>query len=179
MRCGVRIAAARRFDCPGSTHTGRRFSALGVRDQALAVGTNHPQSSRPRPRPQPPPAGYLLSLAVHDPRDPRDGLLRMGQGILQLAYRATTDEVVELYRDEPMLAVSTENNISAWFFLHQLADLTREARWVEAAERIRRGLLQSALFGSASPSGAKPWLNCPNESFQALCSKHGDASGYR
>src|SRR2546430_11323836 len=96
-------------------------------------------------------AGYLLSLAVNDPRDPRDGLLRMGQGILQLAYRATTDEVVELYRDEPMLAVSTENNISAWLFLHQLADLTREARLVEAAERIRRGLPQSAWNHSLRP----------------------------
>ena len=154
-------------------------------------------------------AGYLLSLAVNDARDPRDGLLRMGQGILQLAYRATTDEVVELYRDEPMLAVSTENNISAWFFLHQLADLTREARWAEAAERIRRGLLQSAWndslgqfnqgfapLGDADPNKA---LDCaawgalfllaagePHKAEQALAavdryyaSKHGDASGYR
>ena len=154
-------------------------------------------------------AGYLLSLAVNDPRDPRDGLLRMGQGILQLAYRATSDEVVELYRDEPMLAVSTENNISAWFFLHQLADLTREARWVQAADRIRRGLLQSAWndslgqfnqgfapLGDADPDKA---LDCaawgalfllaagePQRAQQALAaadryyvSKHGDASGYR
>jgi hypothetical protein len=89
-------------------------------------------------------ANYLCSLAVNDPRHPRDGLLRMGQGILTLAYRATTDEVVELYRDEPLLAVSTENNISAWFFLRQLAGLTHEARWSEAADRIRRGLLQHA-----------------------------------
>src|SRR5947209_8730112 len=89
-------------------------------------------------------ANYLLSLAVNDPHDPRDGLLRMGQGVLKLAYRAKTDEVVELYRDEPMLAVSTENNISAWFFLRRLAGLTREPRWADAAERIRRGLLQRA-----------------------------------
>ena len=73
-------------------------------------------------------AGYLLSLAVHDPRDPRDGLLRMGQGILQLAYRATTDEVVELYRDEAMLAVSTENNISSWFFLRALGQFSQGSR---------------------------------------------------
>jgi len=105
--------------------------------------------------------------------------------------------------------VSTENNISAWFFLHQLADLTREARWVEAAERIRRGLLQSAWndslgqfnqgfapLGDADPNKA---LDCaawgalfllaagePHKAEQALAavdryyaSKHGDASGYR
>src|SRR5256885_6988221 len=90
-------------------------------------------------------AGYLLSLAVNDPRAPRDGLLRMGQGILQLASRATGGAVVELYRDEPMLAVSTENNISAWFFLHQLAGLTNEARLAQAAQRGPRGVLPSAL----------------------------------
>jgi hypothetical protein len=87
-------------------------------------------------------ATYLRSLVVNDPGDPRDGLLRMGSGVLTLAYRAQPGEVVELYRDAPARAVSTENNISAWFFLRQLAGLTRDARWGDAAERIRRGLLE-------------------------------------
>jgi hypothetical protein len=86
-------------------------------------------------------ATYLGSLAVNDSGDPRDGLLRMGSGLLTLAYRAGPGEVVELYRDEPARAVSTENNISAWFFLRELATLTRDAHWGEAAERIRRALL--------------------------------------
>src|SRR5207253_10452316 len=90
------------------------------------------------------PTAAARSRPVADPGAPRGGRVRMGKGIRQLACRATAQEVVELYRREPMLAVSTENNISAWFFLHQLAGLTREARWAEAAERIRRGLLQSA-----------------------------------
>src|SRR5437660_891805 len=126
-------------------------------------------------------------------------------------HRSATydDALVELYRDELMLAVSIENNISAWFFLHQLADLTREARWAQAADRIRRGLLQSAWndslgqfnqgfapLGDADPDKA---LDCaawgalfllaagePQRAQQALAaadryyvSKHGDASGYR
>src|SRR2546430_1637169 len=154
-------------------------------------------------------AGYLLSLAVNAPRDPRDGLLRMGQGILQLAYHATSDEVVELYRDEPMLAVSTENNISAWFFLRRLAGLTREPRWADAAERIRRGLLQRAWndsVGQFNQGFAPPGdpdrnkaLDCASwgalfllaagdtsRAQRALAaidryyaSKHGDASGHR
>jgi len=154
-------------------------------------------------------ANYLLSLAVNDPHDPRDGLLRMGQGVLKLAYRAKTDEVVELYRDEPMLAVSTENNISAWFFLRRLAGLTREPRWADAAERIRRGLLQRAWndsVGQFNQGFAPPGdpdrnkaLDCASwgalfllaagdtsRAQRALAaidryyaSKHGDASGYR
>ncbi len=89
-------------------------------------------------------ANYLLSLQVDDPADPRHGLLRLGYATIELAYRAESEEVVEVYLDEPALGISTENNISAWFFLRQLGELTGEARWRDAAERIRRGLLRGA-----------------------------------
>jgi hypothetical protein len=88
-------------------------------------------------------AKYLLTLQVNDPSDPRDGLVRLGYGTINLAYSAKTNEVIELYLDEPAMGISSENNISAWFFLRQLADLTGETRWSQAAERIRRGLLRS------------------------------------
>ncbi len=87
---------------------------------------------------------HLLALQVNDPADPRHGLLRLGYGNIQLAYRAERGEVVELYGDEPALGISTENNISAWFFLRQLAVVTGEARWQEMAVLIRDGLLRSA-----------------------------------
>lgn len=87
-------------------------------------------------------AKYLLSLQVNDSSDHRDGLLRLGYGSITLAYRADTNQVVELYQDEPALGISTENNISAWFFLRQLAMLTGESRWSQAAERLGRGLLR-------------------------------------
>jgi hypothetical protein len=86
-------------------------------------------------------AKYLLTLQVNDQSDPRDGLLRLGYGTITLAYSAKANEVIELYLDEPAMGISTENNISAWFFLRQLAELTGEVRWSQAAGRIQLGLL--------------------------------------
>jgi hypothetical protein len=86
-------------------------------------------------------AKYLLTLQVNDRSDPRDGLLRLGYGTITLAYRAKANEVIELYLDEPAMGISTENNISAWFFLRQLAEVTGEVRWSQAADRIKLGLL--------------------------------------
>ena len=88
-------------------------------------------------------AKYLLTLQVNDPADPRDGLLRLGYGTINLAHSAKANEVIEVYRDEPAMGISTENNISAWFFLRELTELRPEARWNQAAERIRRGLLRT------------------------------------
>lgn len=87
---------------------------------------------------------YLLSIQVDDSADRRSGLIRLGYGTLELAYRAESDEIAEIYLEEPAWGISTENNISAWFFLRQLARLTGEDRWSQAAERIRLGLLRSA-----------------------------------
>ena len=87
-------------------------------------------------------AKYLLTLQVNDQSDPRDGLLRLGYGTITLAYSAKANDVVELYLDEPAMGISTENNMSAWFFLRQLAELTGEVRWSQAALRIQRGLLK-------------------------------------
>ena len=89
-------------------------------------------------------ANYLLSLQVNDPADPRHGLLRLGYATIELAVGAEAEEVVEVYLDEPALGISAENNISVWFFLQQLGELTREARWRDAADRVRRGLLHGA-----------------------------------
>ncbi len=87
---------------------------------------------------------YLLSLQVNDPRDGRHRLLRLGTGSIALVYRADLNQVTENYTDGPNPGISTENNISAWFFLRQLASLTGASRWREAAESIRAGLLKSA-----------------------------------
>ncbi|MBP1766756.1 MAG: hypothetical protein H6P98_871 [Candidatus Aminicenantes bacterium] len=87
---------------------------------------------------------YLLSLQVSDAQDLRDGLVRLGFGQIELAYKPDINKVVEIYTDGPYPGISTENNISAWFFLRQLGVLTGEARWTRAAERIRAGLLRAA-----------------------------------
>lgn len=87
---------------------------------------------------------YLLTLQVNDRTAPSDGLLRLGFGTITLTFRANPNGVMEVYKAEPAAGISTENNISAWFFLRQLAALTGEARWAQAAERIRDGLLRHA-----------------------------------
>lgn len=89
-------------------------------------------------------ATYLLSLQVNDPAARTDGLLRLGFGSITLAYRADINNVEEVYEAKPALGISTENNLSAWFFLHQLAAVTSEPRWSQAADRIRDALLRSA-----------------------------------
>jgi hypothetical protein len=91
---------------------------------------------------------YLLSLEVSDARDRRDGLLRLGFGRIELAYKADINKVVEIYTEGPYPGISTENNISAWFFLRQLGAVTGEARWIRAAERVRTALLSSAWDAS-------------------------------
>src|SRR2546425_7999262 len=52
----------------------------------------------------------------------------------------------------PYTTLFRSNDISAWFFLRRLAGLTREPRWADAAERIRRGLLQRAWNDSVGRS---------------------------
>jgi len=87
---------------------------------------------------------YLLSIQVNDAQDPRDGLMRLGFGQIELAYRRDLNKVIEIYTDGPYPGISTENNISAWFFLRRLGILTGDGRWSWAAERVRAGLLRSA-----------------------------------
>ncbi len=89
-------------------------------------------------------ANYLVTLQVNDTSDRRDGLLRLGYGTVVLEYRDDTNNVAELYQNEPASGISTENNISAWFFLRQLGELTGQDRWSRAAEQISRGLVRAA-----------------------------------
>ena len=104
-------------------------------------------------------ANYLLSVQVDDQADPRHGLLRLGYGTIELAYSAETDGVLEIYLDEPALGISSENNISAWFFLRRLSESTGEARWSKAAERIRSGLLRGGWNDDIGQfnRGFRPW----------------------
>ena len=87
-------------------------------------------------------ADYLLSLEIRDPGDPRDGLIPLGVGQLELAYRSDLDKVVEVYSGRTDHGISTENNISTWFFLRQLAQLTGDVRHRQGADRIRDALLR-------------------------------------
>jgi hypothetical protein len=88
-------------------------------------------------------ASYLLSLQVNDPADPRNGLLRLGWGTIDLAVDPNQHAVIELYHDVPAVGISAENNISAWLFLRELSDLTGDTRCRAAGERIAAALLRA------------------------------------
>ena len=89
-------------------------------------------------------ATYLTSLEATEPENPAHGLLRQGYGRIRFVYHPEKNDVLEDYEDLPALGFSTENNISSWFFLHALGQLTGDARWVQAADRIREALLRVA-----------------------------------
>lgn len=89
-------------------------------------------------------ATYLISLEATEPDNPAHGLLRQGYGNIRLVYHPEKNDVLEDYEDVPARGFSTENNISSWFFLRALGQVTGDARWPAAAGRIRDALLRVA-----------------------------------
>jgi hypothetical protein len=153
-------------------------------------------------------ANYLLSLEVTDPGHPCFGLLRQGHGSIRLEYRPEQRDVIEEYQNAPALGFSTENNISSWFFLRALGQVTPESRWREAADRLRHALLRvawderiSQFDEGFSPGGqrdAVQALDCASwgtlfllasgefekaqqtlRSVETYASRDGEAAGYR
>jgi hypothetical protein len=153
-------------------------------------------------------ANYLLSLEVTEPSHPCFGLLRQGYGSIRLAYRPERHDVIEEYQNAPALGFSTENNISSWFFLRALGQVTGESLWSDAADRLRRALLRvawderiSQFDEGFSPGGqrdAVKALDCASwgtlfllaagesekaqqalRSVETYASHDGDAAGYR
>lgn len=89
-------------------------------------------------------ATYLTSLEATESENPAHGLLRQGYGNIRLVYHPDKNDVLEDYEDVPARGFSTENNISSWFFLRALGDVTGDARWTAAAGRIQDALLRVA-----------------------------------
>jgi hypothetical protein len=83
---------------------------------------------------------FLLGLQVAEPGAGR-GLLRGGRAHVALAPAPDGRSVSEVYEDRPIRWVSTEHNISSFFFLGGLARLTGEPRYAAAVAAIRDGLL--------------------------------------
>ena len=153
-------------------------------------------------------ADYLLSLESKEAEHPCFGLLRQGHGSIRLTYQAARHEVTEDYLDEPAMGFSTENNISSWFFLRALGQVTGNSRWQEAADRIRRALLRVAWdprisqfdegFSRGGQRDAVKALDCASwgalfllaagerekaaqalKSAEIYASQDGEATGYR
>jgi hypothetical protein len=86
-------------------------------------------------------AGYLLSRQKEPGDDPRADLV-LG-GFVSYSYELNArGELVETYTPGEIDWASTEHNIDAFFFLRDLGHMTQDARFTEAAARIRGALLR-------------------------------------
>jgi hypothetical protein len=87
-------------------------------------------------------ADFLLTLRVADAPHAR-GLLRGGRGVVRLTVDPARKTVQEVYQDGPVRWISTEQNISSFFFLASLHRVSGEPRYGAAAQEIRQRLLGS------------------------------------
>ena len=85
-------------------------------------------------------ARYLTGRQVGDPDDRRFGLVTGGEGSYTMRLHEETGKPVEVYDPSPVGWASTEHNIDAYFFLRDLAVLTGNESYQDAADRIRNGL---------------------------------------
>jgi hypothetical protein len=92
-------------------------------------------------------ANYLLARQIAQPGDPRDGLVLGGIGAFRLDV--IDGEVREQYTAGEVAWAATEHNIDAYFFLRDFGKLTGEARFGQAAERIRSALLERGWMSAA------------------------------
>lgn len=87
-------------------------------------------------------AGYVLDRQVTKAGDPRDGLVRGGQGTFRYELDAR-GRLRERLEPEDITWTSVEHNIDAFFFLRALARVTGEASYSAAAARIAQGLART------------------------------------
>jgi hypothetical protein len=87
-------------------------------------------------------ARWLLDRQVPAGVDPRAELLTGGSGSTVLAFPEGAAGPVEVSSAAAVQWVSTEHNIDAWYFLRDLGRLTGNARYAQAAERIRVRVLE-------------------------------------
>lgn len=86
-------------------------------------------------------ADYILSQMVENRGDKRYGLVKGGYGLYELKYDPVQMEVMQRFIDQPVEWCSTEHNIDSYFFLRDLGRLTKEEKFLNAADRIRRSIL--------------------------------------
>lgn len=91
-------------------------------------------------------AQYLIGLQASEP-DALAGLVLGGFGSFVLD--AADGGVHERYVSGPISWASTEHNVDAYFFLRDLAHLTGNAEYAQAAERIRTALLARGWMPAA------------------------------
>jgi hypothetical protein len=86
-------------------------------------------------------ARFVLARQVPDGPDPRAGLVTGGTGSSVVALEDGAARPTEIPDSAAVEWVSMEHNIDAWYFLRDLGRITGDARYSDAAERIRARVL--------------------------------------
>lgn len=87
-------------------------------------------------------AKYLLSRQVTKPGDPRDGLIRGGEGTYRYELDARGQLREKLYEEDISWA-SVEHNVDSFFFFRALARVTENESYRAAAARIAKALARN------------------------------------
>ena len=85
-------------------------------------------------------ADFISRQRANEPPLAR-GLLKGGQGVVKVHRHTDKKKVVEIYQDRSVLWVSTEHNISSYFFLTALYQLTQEPRYGTRAAEVSDRLM--------------------------------------
>lgn len=110
-------------------------------------------------------ADYLMKRQVDAPTDPRDGLVRGGEGVYRYESGGAKSGGVRevLYRDD-IEWTSVEHNVDTAFFFRAMARVTGDTRYREAHQKIERALRrlwiaeQGQLARGATKTAADPVL---------------------
>jgi hypothetical protein len=116
-------------------------------------------------------ARYLLAHQVLDPSDARAGLVLGGEGSFRVEIES--GQAREVYVAGPVEWTASEHNIDAFFFLRDFAELTGEARFGEAAQRIRAALIERAWSPAAGQLARGLDRSGPDLAFALDCAAWG------
>ena len=89
-------------------------------------------------------ADYILTWQIQDKKDNRYGLIVGGLNRLLLVYDENKKNVYEKFIEGPTPWVSVEHNIDAYFFLRDLAKVSQNQKYEEAALVLKEALLKKA-----------------------------------
>ena len=114
---------------------------------------------------------YLTSLQVREVGDRRTGLITGGEGTI--AIKLVDGQIVDQYRGGMMTWTSIEHNIDSYFFLRDLARVSRQEKYKEAAGMIKDSLLKVAW----SPADGQYYRGVREEGIDTVLALDGASWG--
>lgn len=87
-------------------------------------------------------ANYLIAKQILEKKDLRYGLITGGIGTYKLKFSSDSKIITEEYNSIPVTWVSSEHNIDAYFFLRDLARITKKSIYKKSSTLIRTELLR-------------------------------------